>query len=854
MSEDWTDVYQESLSSESHNENDWDNIEEISCIYCKNSDPSSLVRCTFEKCAWYCNSSVKGVSDSHIVAHLTKAGHKKIALHPSNSFSGFPIECAECSQQNIFLLGIVLSRSSNEIKYLCRNPCGLNSKLQEDQWDLAGWQPCISERSITSLLVKSNQTELSQALNISMKKIAVIEKNVKKGLDPEDPEPELPPVNKVQLRYKSAREYVDIFERLVRIEENLEKMRKSQQVISGFVITWDLRDKKNILARFVVSRENTDVRLVIGDEVKLFYKKQKEFWIGIIFAYNAEDEVTLKIIGNHEGLPKKTKGFTLKFVEGNDTYIRMINGLRMFEHGYMDTYIGRTILGQDREKIKRKVKLPNNLTPPNQKALNHHQTEAVRAALKSKFMMIQGPPGTGKTSTSVAIIYHMLKKFNEQILACAPSNNAADQLALRLESCGVKVLRVVARSREALKSETDHLALHNLIYKNSDRDYKKLQDKIDEGSKLTVAERKKHTKLYYNTSDRLLSEAEVIVTTCIGAFDKRLEDFEFKRVLIDDATLATEPESLLPMLACAEQVIMVGDHCQLGPISFAGLSTKAGYNHSLFERLIRLGVESCFLNTQYRMHPSISEFSNIHFYNNSLINGVTSQLRQYYGTASFWTNIKTPIFFYNIIGSEEQSATGKSFINREEAKTIEIIVTQLLKAKIKANNIGVVTPYQGQKSFISSYLYHKGTLGKKKYEDLSVSTIDEFQGKEKDFIVISLVRSNGSSKLGFLADFRRINVALTRAKYGLIICGNAGLFSGDQLWNILLNFLSEKEAIFEGPLNQLTLSSIQLPKPVLPYDTTSYFKYAEIEGEIINAEPLANTEMVNELDGQKDFF
>jgi len=128
-----------------------------------------------------------------------------------------------------------------------------------------------------------------------------------------------------------------------------------------------------------------------------------------------------------------------------------------------------------------------------------------------------------------------------------------------------------------------------------------------------------------------------------------------------------------------------------------------------------------------------------------------------------------------------------------------------------------------------------------------VSSIEEFQGKEKDFIIISCVRSNGNSKLGFLSDFRRLNVALTRAKFGLIICGNAGLLSTDKLWNILLNFYQEKNAIFEGPLNNLVLSNIKLPQADLEFDTTSYFKYAESEEIICYCETDENIN-ISEID------
>lgn len=510
------------------------------------------------------------------------------------------------------------------------------------------------------------------------------------------------------------------------------------------------------------------------------------------------------------------------------------------------------MLGRNLQTIKININIPRDLTPPNQKQLNTNQINAVKEALSSNFMMIQGPPGTGKTSTSVGIIYNWLKHHKEQVLVCAPSNNAVDQLAIRLDRCGINVVRLCARSREALSTDVDHISLHILIKNYKNRVFEDLSDKVYRGKKLNTNDRRNYTRLYYKISEEILSRADVICVTCSASFDKRLENFLFKRVLIDDVSLATEPETLLPMLCGAQQVILVGDHCQLGPVAFARSAVRAGYNHSMFERLNKLGVKSLMLNVQYRMHPSISEFSNLIFYGNSIIDGVTDLQRKYYGTKSFWPDLTKPNFFYNVIGSEEQSATGKSYLNREEAKTVEIIVTSLLRANIKSIDIGIITPYQGQKTYIASYLHHKGSLGYKKYEDIEIASVDAFQGKEKDFIIISCVRSNSNSSLGFLSDFRRLNVALTRAKYGVIICGNAGLLSGDKLWNILLNFYHDRNAIFEGSLHDLRQSSIQLPPPDLPYDVKSYFKYAEEEGEALSDVESEEFNIIHETGSDSD--
>ena len=128
-----------------------------------------------------------------------------------------------------------------------------------------------------------------------------------------------------------------------------------------------------------------------------------------------------------------------------------------------------------------------------------------------------------------------------------------------------------------------------------------------------------------------------------------------------------------------------------------------------------------------------------------------------------------PMFFYSSMGREEFAASGTSYLNRVEAQNVEKIITKLLKMGIKSEQIGVVTPYEGQRQYILSYMQRKGTLKESIYESIEVASVDAFQGREKDYIILSCVRSNNNQGIGFLNDPRRLNVALTRAKFGLII-------------------------------------------------------------------------------------
>ena len=133
--------------------------------------------------------------------------------------------------------------------------------------------------------------------------------------------------------------------------------------------------------------------------------------------------------------------------------------------------------------------------------------------------------------------------------------------------------------------------------------------------------------------------------------------------------------------------------------------------------------------------------------------------------------------FWSNLGNEEISASGTSYLNRTEASNVEKIVTRFFKAGVKPEEIGIITPYEGQRSFVVQNMANSGTFKKDLYREIEVASVDAFQGREKDFIVLSCVRSNEHQGIGFLSDPRRLNVALTRAKYGLVILGNPKVLS-----------------------------------------------------------------------------
>lgn len=410
-------------------------------------------------------------------------------------------------------------------------------------------------------------------------------------------------------------------------------------------------------------------------------------------------------------------------------------------------------------------------------------------------------------------MYQLVRQNGGPVLVCAPSNTAVDQLTEKIHKTNLKVVRVCAKSREAIDSPVSFLALHNQIRNmTSNTELQKLQQLKDETGELSSSDEKRYRMLKKASERELLEAADVICCTCVGAGDPRLSRIKFHSILIDESMQSTEPECMVPVVLGAKQLILVGDHCQLGPVVMCKKAAKAGLSQSLFERLVVLGIRPFRLEVQYRMHPELSQFPSNFFYEGSLQNGVRADERKLKNDFP-WPQADRPMFFLVTQGQEEIAGSGTSYLNRTEAANVEKITTRFLKCRVNPDQIGIITPYEGQRAYLVQYMQYQGSLHSKLYQEIEIASVDAFQGREKDIIIMSCVRSNEHQGIGFLNDPRRLNVALTRAKYGIIIVGNPKVLSKQPLWNHLLNFYKERKLLVEGSLNNLKESMIQFAKP-----------------------------------------
>ncbi|CAN0842759.1 Regulator of nonsense transcripts 1 homolog [Linum grandiflorum] len=810
---------------------------EHACRYCGVSNPACVVRCNVPSCRkWFCNSR-GNTSGSHIVNHLVRAKHKEVCLHKDSPLGETILECYNCGCRNVFLLGFISAKTESVVVLLCREPCLNVNALKDMNWDLSQWCPLIDDRCFLQWLVKiPSEQEQLRARQISAQQINKIEELWKSNPDASLEDLEKPGVDdepqSVALKYDDAYQYQNVFAPLIKLEADYDKMMKESQSKDNLTIRWDIGLNKKRVAYFVFPKEDNELRLVPGDELRLRYSGDVSHpaWhsVGHVIKLTAQEEVALELRAS-QGVPIDVNhGFSVDFVWKSTSFDRMQGAMKTFavDETSVSGFIYHHLLGHEVENHMVRNALPRRFGAPGLPELNASQVYAVKNVLQRPVSLIQGPPGTGKTVTSAAIVYHMAKQGQGQVLVCAPSNVAVDQLAEKISATGLKVVRICAKSREAVSSPVEHLTLHYQV-RHLDTSEKselyKLQQLKDEQGELSSSDEKKYKALKRATEREISQSADVICCTCVGAGDPRLSNFRFRQVLIDESTQATEPECLIPLVLGAKQVILVGDHCQLGPVIMCKKAARAGLAQSLFERLVLLGVKPIRLQVQYRMHPALSEFPSNSFYEGTLQNGVTVNERQTTGIDFPWPVPNRPMFFYVQMGQEEISASGTSYLNRTEAANVEKIVTTFLRSGVVPSQIGVITPYEGQRAYIVNYMSRNGALRQQLYKEIEVASVDSFQGREKDYIILSCVRSNEHQGIGFLNDPRRLNVALTRARYGIVILGNPKVLSKQPLWNGLLTHYKEHECLVEGPLNNLKQSMVQFQKPKKVYNDRRLF-------------------------------
>ncbi|KAG9018942.1 hypothetical protein FRB90_008136 [Tulasnella sp. 427] len=796
------------------------------CSYCGIHSPASVVKCTVCN-KWFCNSR-GNTSASHIVNHLVRAKHKEVILHADSPLGETAPECYNCGSKNVFMLGFIPAKSDTVVVLLCRQPCAAISK--DISWNASLWAPLIDDRSFLSWLVPPpSEAEQLRARQITFNQIskledlwrenanAKLEDIEKPGID-DEPQP-------VLLRYEDAYQYQNIFGPLVKIEADYDKRVKESQTQSDIVIRWDVGLNQKRVAWFGLPKlESGEVRLAVGDELRLRYQGELQGpWEGtghvIKVPNNVSDEIGLELRRNDQVPTQCTHNFTVDFVWKSTSFDRMQLAMKTFaiDEKSVSGYIYHKLLGHDLEPQVLKTQMPKRFSAPGLPELNHSQMFAVKSVLQKPLSLIQraqGPPGTGKTVTSASIVYHLAKMNPGQVLVCAPSNVAVDQLTEKIHMTGLKVVRLTAKSREALISPISFLTLHCQVANNiAHVELQKLIQLKNEQGELSQSDERKYKALKKACEREILAAADVICTTCVGCGDPRLSKSKFRTVLIDEATQAAEPECMIPLVMGCKQVVLVGDHQQLGPVIMNKKAARAGLTQSLFERLVVLGNRPIRLQVQYRMHPCLSEFPSNMFYEGTLQNGVTAPERLRKNVDFPWPVPDTPMFFYQNLGQEEISSSGTSFLNRTEAANVEKIVTKFFRAGVVPSQIGIVTPYEGQRSYIVNYMQFNGSLKKELYKEIEVASVDAFQGREKDYIILSCVRSNEHQGIGFLSDPRRLNVALTRAKYGVVILGNPKVLSKHPLWHYLLTHYKERQCLVDGPLSNLQPSMIQFSKP-----------------------------------------
>lgn len=448
--------------------------------------------------------------------------------------------------------------------------------------------------------------------------------------------------------------------------------------------------------------------------------------------------------------------------------------------------------------------------------LNFSQNQACELIANAQDVaVVHGPPGTGKTTTLIEAIQDSVMA-QESVLVCAPSNAAVDLLVEKLVDRGIETLRIghPARVEEKILNQTLDA---KMAFHDSYRDLKKLRKETDQYLKLAKQykrnfghEERMQRKLMYGEVSRLREAAKsleeyiqfdvfqktkVFASTLVGASSHQLKGMKFDVVFIDEAAQGLEAATWIPILK-AKKIVFAGDHCQLPPTIKSYQAAKDGLAETLFEKVIaRKSQVSQMLQVQYRMPELIMGFSNAEFYQGRLIADESTKAHVFPTEGNVIEWIDTAGAGY----SDQQEAESLSTCNPEEALFAASYLNELVEGigsesfLGKSWSIGLIAPYSAQVRLLRTLVFESEEYpGLRQVRDqLTIDTVDGFQGQERDLMMLSLTRSNEQGEIGFLADERRMNVALTRAKRKLVLIGDSSTLAQHPFFDRLLQYVEK---------------------------------------------------------------
>ncbi|MEO0529436.1 MAG: AAA domain-containing protein [Planctomycetota bacterium] len=490
------------------------------------------------------------------------------------------------------------------------------------------------------------------------------------------------------------------------------------------------------------------------------------------------------------------KGFRLDLSPDERTRLRQLDGMaRARLASGAARRLRDTLLGTEEPRFEELPQLDFAT------ALNPPQQDAVRFAMSARDVaIIHGPPGTGKTTTLAEVIYQAVRD-GAKVLACAPSNTAVDNLLERLVALMPAVIRVghPARVFEALRGHT----LDELVEADESTDivremFREAEQLMRGASKPSRARDsgRRRSQLYAEAKElrqqarllerhivqQVLGSADVICTT-LTIDEELLGDRHFDLVVIDEACQSTEPAIWQAMLR-ADRMVLAGDHCQLPPTVLSSEAVREGFQISPMERLIGERGDEVFrrLTVQYRMHEAIMRFPSDHFYDGELIADPSVRDHRLADLPNVSADTDTPLLeFWDTAGAgwdEEVEPDGLSKRNPREVGWVVDQARQFLDAGVPPTEIAVIAPYAAQVRLLRNRL---------RVDGVEIDTVDGFQGREKEVVILTFVRSNASGEIGFLSETRRTNVALTRAKRAVRAIGDSATLGGDRFYSALLD-------------------------------------------------------------------